>query len=197
MPSTFGTLFLVNAVSYLCEVGSTIYSLEWLKLWKDFSRRWQNIKVGPLPPILRESTPSTTTKVLTEIWHWLRTVYSTDICIPNTAWDLVIKQLADNMEQSLDLASKEVYRIAMPMSLTSSALTHFKFTTGSSLPATNAFSGEATKELLHALLLQLNTKFCCKAHPEDNLAREPAELEGMETITIENANLIIYSGSIS
>ena len=195
-PLPSGTLFLINSVSHLYEMGSTIYSLDWLKMLKDFNRRWQHVKVGPLPPILRETTPATVTKVVTEIWHWFRCVYGTDICFPSAAWDKVLSQLSENTDQILDLASKETYRIALPISLTSSALTHHKFSTSSSLPTTLAISGEATQELLHALLLQLNTKFGCKAHPEDILAREPAELEGMDITTNEPGNVIVIGGSI-
>jgi len=187
-----GTLFLVGSTSHLCEMGSTIYSLDWIRMCKDFNNRWRHVKVGPLPPILREATPSTTTKVVTEIWTWFKYMYGNSISFPAAAWEKVIHALSDNTEQTLDLANREVYRVALPISLTSTALTHHKFAISSCLPHTNAFTGEATDELIHALLHQLSAKFGCNAHPEDILAREPAEQEGaMES---ETTGMIIIGG---
>jgi hypothetical protein len=158
--------------------------------------RWRHTKVGPLPPVLREETAATTVRVLVEIRHWYNKVYGNCTSYPVAAWDKVMSILADNTDQSLDLANREVYRIALPSSLTSIALTTHKFTASSCLPATPAFSGEATYELLHALLLQLSTKFGCKAHPEDILAREPAEQEGaMDTGNNNTGKIIIGGGS--
>jgi len=192
-----GTLFLVNSTSFLCEMGSTIFSLEWLNMCRAFNNRWQHVKVGPLPPVLREASPPVTTKVIVEIWRWFNCMYGTDICYPKSAWDIAIKQLSENNEQLLDLAARDTYRVALPVSLSSSTLTHHKFTVSSSLPTTLAFSGEATVELLHALITQLNIKFGVNAHPEDVLAREPAELEGaMETNTTGTGLVIVCGGSI-
>jgi tripartite-type tricarboxylate transporter receptor subunit TctC len=110
-------------------------------------------------------------------------MYGTSTNFAATAWDCVIQALAENIDQNLELASRETYRVALPLSLTCSALTSHKFTISSCLPCTHAFSGEATYELLHSLLTQLSTKFGCNAHPEVILAREPAEQEGMDTET--------------
>jgi hypothetical protein len=56
--------------------------------------------------------------------------------------------------------------------------------------------GGATDELLHALLHQLTSQFGCNAHPEDILARVPAEQEGaMDTDTNKQGLIIIAGGS--
>jgi hypothetical protein len=191
-----GTMFMVGSTSHLLEMGTTLYALDWLNMCKDFSGRWKHIKVGPLPPVLREPSCAELTKRITEVWHWFNCVYGTDISYPRAAWDVVIKTLGDNTEQNLDLATRETYRIALPMSLKSSAMTQHKFVSSASLPTTLAFSGETTRELLHALLYQLNTKIGCRAHPEDILAREPAEQEGMDTEE-SIKRVIICGGSIS
>jgi len=177
-----GTVFLIHSVSHLVEVGSTIYSTHWVNMLRDIGRRWKHIKVGPLPPILREDTASVVTKVLLEIWHWYRTVYGNCSEFPRTAWDTLIQSLGENTEQSLDLANRETYTVALPISLQSHTLTPHKFTISSSTPATLALTGEATHELLSALLHQLSTLFGCHAHPEIILAREPAEQEGMDIL---------------
>jgi len=191
-----GTLFLVGSLSHLCEMGSTIFSLDWIRMVKDFNHRWKHVKVGPLPPVLREATSATTTKVLAEIWTWFKEMYGTSINFPARAWDRAITALADNTEQNLDLANREVYKIALPISLTSTALTHRKFTASSCHPQTSAFGDVTTDELLHALLHQLSSNFGCNAHPEDILAREPAELEGaMDTESTRTGLIIVGGGS--
>ena len=176
-----GTLFMVQSVSHLTEVGSSIYCTHWVNMLRDFGRRWTQVKIGPLPPVLREDTPSTVTTVLLELFHWYKTVYGNCIEFPRTAWEKLITTLGENTEQSLDLANREIRTIALPVSLQSINLMPHKFTVSSSHPATLALTGEATHELLSALLHQLSTMFGCHAHPEIILAREPAELEGMDT----------------
>jgi hypothetical protein len=176
-----GTLFLVQSVSHLLEVGTTIYTSNWLGMLRDFGRRWKQVKIGPVPPILRENTPSQVTKVILELFHWYKITYGNNIEFPRAAWDILIAALGENTDQTLDLANRETYTVAMPISLNSTLLTHHKFTVSSSHPATLALTGEATHELLTALLHQLSTLFGCHAHPETILAREPAELEGMDT----------------
>jgi len=196
-PMPAGTLFLVGSTSHLQEMGSTIYALDWVRVCKEFTGRWKHVKVGPLPPVLREQTGPEITRLLTEVWRWYNCVYGSDICYPRAAWDTAIKHLGDNTEQVLDLAGRDTYTVALPLSLKSTALTHHKFVSSASLPTTLAFSGEATRALLHALLYQLNTKFGCRAHPEDILAREPAEQEGaMETSDTNTPKIIICGGSI-
>jgi len=190
-PLPHGTVFLIGSTSYLCEVGSTIYAQEWVKLGKDMKQRWMHTRVGPLPPILRESTPASTTKVIVEIHHWFNRIYGSDTVFMKSAWEKVIAILSENTDQTLDLANRETYRIALPISITSTTLTHYRFTASSSLPATAIFSREATDELVHALLTQLSTKIGCNAHPEDILAREPAELEGVEN---NNTKKIVVCG---
>jgi len=172
------------------------FSLDWIRMVKDFNHRWKHVKVGPLPPVLRESTYATTTKVLVEIWTWFKEMYGTSINFPAAAWERAISALAENTEQNLDLATREVYRIALPISLTSTALTHRKFTSSSCHPMTPAYGDVATNELLHALLYQLSSQFGCNAHPEDILAREPAELEGaMDTESTRSGMIIVGGGS--
>ena len=196
-PMPAGTLFLVGSTSHLQEMGSTIYALDWVRVCKEFTGRWKHVKVGPLPPVLREQTGPEITRLITEVWRWYNCIYGSDICYPRAAWDIAIKNLGDNTEQVLDLAGRDTYTVALPLSLKSTALTHHKFVSSASLPATLAFSGEATRALLHALLYQLNTKFGCRAHPEDILAREPAEQEGaMETSDTNTMKIIICGGSI-
>ncbi len=196
-PLPAGTLFLVGSTSHLQEMGTTIYALDWVRMCREYSSRWKHVKVGPLPPILREQSGSAITRLITEVWRWFNCIYGNDICFPRAAWEVPVKNLGENTEQNLDLAGREIYTVALPMGLKSSTLTRHKFVSSASLPATMAIGEEATRELLHALLYQLNTKFGCKAHPENILARAPAEQEGvMDTTDSNSPKVIICGGSI-
>jgi hypothetical protein len=74
-----GTVFMVGSVSFLAQVGSTIYCMEWVKLVKNFNDRMKHCRVGPLPPVLQEPTPPSTAKLIVEVRRWFSTVYNTDI----------------------------------------------------------------------------------------------------------------------
>jgi len=190
-----GTLFLVGSTSYLNEVGSTIYSMDWVRMCKDYNNRWRHVKVGPLPPTLREPTAATTTKVLVEVWTWFNKVYGSSTSFPQAAWEVVISALGDNTEQTLDLATRETYRVALPQSLHSTNLVSHKFTSSSCVPWTLPITGGKSDELLHALLTQLTPKFGCNAHPEVILAREPAEQEGAMDTSSSTGQVIVCGGS--
>jgi hypothetical protein len=187
-----GTFFLVGATSFLAQVGSTIYCIEWVKMVKNFTGKWRSCRVGPVPPVLREPTSPATTKLLTELWRWLTVAYGSDISFPSVAWQTLISHLQSN-EQVLESASREIYTVALPIGLNSCALIPLKFSSSSSTVITPPFDDSVTLALLRALLTMLNTTFGCNAHPEDILDRELAEQEGTQSAT--NPPPIVYIGA--
>jgi len=82
----------------------------------------------------------------------------------------------------------------VPASLTDPVLKPFKFHINLCHAATTEFGGEATDELICTLLDQLHCTFSCDAHPDDFIARVPAELEGADTVNTEKT-LILLGGS--
>jgi len=197
-PIPAGTLFLVGSVSYLVHAGSTIYALDWQKIVMRYSDRWQNCKVGPLPPTLREDCPGIAGKTLIEIRHWFSTTYArTDsIVFAHSAWDIVIRGLSTGTYPSQDLDHTEIYTVPLPASLRDRTLHPQKIFRNSSNAITPCLDGEATHELLLALLHTLCSHFGCRANPEDLcLAREPAESEGTKDTPTAPITLIIIGAS--
>ena len=189
-----GSLFLVGSTSYLAKVGTTIYAQEWIQLVHKFADRWRIGKVGPVPPVLRESTAGITAKLITELRTWFDMVYGTDIEYLKAAWNQVVCNLA-SQEPDIELGSNEVYTVPLPMSLTNPCLRPVKFCCSSSTAVTAAFDGGATLELLRALLNGLTNIFNCKAHPGDILERALADPEGGKDIENVSPALLMLGGS--
>jgi hypothetical protein len=178
-----GTLFLVSTVSHLAKVGTTIYCLEWQRLLHRFGERWPNCRVGPLPPILREDTCGEIGRSLVVLQHWFSTVYTgvQSILYPKEAWDWVVRALTRGVIPPQDLDHVDISTTALPATLTSDSLHPLKISKSSSHAVTAAYDGEATHELILALLNTLSTQFGTRANPEDLLVREPAEsVEGVK-----------------
>ncbi len=180
-PLPSGTLFLVSALSYLAKVGITMYSMEWQKISRYFSERWGQSSVGPLPPIPREDCAGTVGVLITQLHTWYNHCYGTNICYPKAAWTQLVDTIASNTTEYTDLNYREVLTVALPETLTSTVLTPFKFHRNTCHAVTPGLDGVATDVLLHVLLDQLSTSYGCQAHPEDILARAPAEPEDVQT----------------
>jgi hypothetical protein len=197
-PIPAGTLFLVGTVSHLVQVGSTIYALDWQKTVNRYTDRWPNCKVGPLPPILRDDCPGITGRHLVEIKHWFDKTYARteSIVFAHAAWDCVIKGLGSATYQSQDLDHTELYTVPLPLSLKDRTLYPQKVFLSSSTAITPGLDGDATHELLLALLHTLCSHFGCRANPEDMcLARAPAESEGIKDTPTTPTTLIIIGAS--
>ena len=52
-----GSLILAGSVSYLFRVGTSLYTREWTRVVARATSRWQNIRVPPLIPLIREDVP--------------------------------------------------------------------------------------------------------------------------------------------
>jgi len=191
-----GSLFLVGSTSYLAKVGTTIYAQEWISLVKKYSERWRISQVGPLPPVLRENSAGSTTKVVTELKVWFDSVYGTNIEYLKNAWNVVINNLACQ-PPDVDLCSQEIYTVPLPESITNYHLRPVKFVVNSSAAVTALFDGGATFELLRALLNTLTTTFNCRAHPGDILERELAEPECTKEPLDCEPVLLVIGGSHS
>jgi len=191
-----GTLFLVGSTSYLAKVGTTIYTLEWVKLVHKFADRWRIGKVGPCPPVVRENCAGTVTKQLVELRTWFDTVYGSSISYPRVAWTQVVNILASQAPDT-ELSSQETYTVPVPTSITDTSLRPAKFVISSSTAVTAAFDDGATGELIRALLTMLTDTFNCKAHPGDILVRELAEQGGAKENSDTRPALLVLGGSHS
>jgi len=189
-----GTHFLVGSVSYLAQVGTGKYTQEWQKLFQALSNRWRQATTGPLFPVLRETSPGSTTTVITELKHWLDSAYGTSISYPRSAWDKLMEILSRGQGDTTTLGHTVSYTISVPESLTDRTLVPIRYHYSSSLAATTPFGGEATNELLGTLIEQLSENFNLNAHPSDFLAGEPAMLESA-SITNTDFTIIVVGSS--
>jgi len=197
-PIPNGTLFLVSTVSHLVKVGATIYCTDWQRIVGRFGDRWPNCRVGPLPPILREDSSGETGRNLVILRHWFSTVYTGihSILYAKEAWEWVIKGLTQGVIPPQDLDHVEVFTVALPSAINNTNLHPLKICKSSSHAVTAAFDGEATHELVLALLHTLSTQFGCRANPEDVLlVREPAESVEVDKDTPPAPYLIIVGAS--
>jgi len=188
------THFMVGSTSYLSRVGTTLYAIEWQRMVREFTHRWLHVTVGPLAPILKEQTAPEVCKQITEIKHWYDTIYVGNISYQTAAWNKVISVLSYPPDSGIDLSREEIYTVALPTSLADPNLKPFKYHVNSCHAATSFFGATATDELICSLLEQLHCNFSCSAHPDDFVAREPAELEGAE-IPNTAKTLILIGGS--
>jgi uncharacterized membrane protein YgcG len=170
-----GTLFQVGSTSHLVQAGTTLYCMEWIRMCNRFGDRWRDIRVGPLPPIIREEVSGMVARQLIEMRFWFSKVYNTRIEYPKTAWGKLIDILNRTAEQGLDLGAEEVYTVAMPESMTDSTLVSQKFMVSSSHTVTACCEGEATDELLRDLLYLLHHSFGARSNPDDILDRSKKE----------------------
>ena len=193
-PLPQNTHFMVGSASHLSKVGTTLYAIEWQQMVRDFTRRWLHATVGPLTPILKEQSAPEVGRQITEIKRWYDTVYVGNISYQDLAWKKVISILSSPPDSGIDLPKEEIYTVALPASLTDPVLKPFKFHINSCHAATTEFGGEATDELICTLLDQLHCTFSCDAHPDDFIARVPAELEGADTVNTQKT-LILLGGS--
>jgi hypothetical protein len=186
-----GSHFLVGSVSYLSQVGTGKYCQEWQKMFQAISNRWRQATTGPLFPILRESSPGSTTTLLTELKHWMDGAYGTSISYPKAAWDRMIEILSKGLGDNTSMGHVVSYTSLMPESLIDHNLIPVRFHCSSSLAATTPYSGEATTELLGTLIEQLVENFNLNAHPSDILAGEPAMLVSTTPPNTEYTILVI------
>jgi len=197
-PLPSGTIFLVSSLSYLVKVGATLYSTEWQRICRYFSERWGHSSIGPLPPTPRSDTAGTVGELLTQLYTWYNHCYGTSINYLKGAWSQLIDTIASNTHDYIQLHQREVLTVAMPENLTSTTLAPFKFHRSTCHAVTPGLDGGATDVLLHVLLDQLSTSYGCQAHPEDILARVPAELEDVantHTTRAGHNSVIIMGGS--
>jgi len=189
------THFLVGTVSYLAKVGTTLYSLEWQSLVREFGSRWFQATVGPLPPILRDQTAPGVCRQLSELKSWFDKVYIGNLSYQSTTWNTLMELLSNPPDTGIDLGRDDVYTVALPVNLADSHLVPVKFHVSSCHAATSTFGGKAIDELTCALLEQLNNSFSCNAHPDDYVAREPAESGGAENRPSSPKTVLFLGGS--
>jgi len=117
-----GSVVLVGSVSHLHRVGVGSYSREWTQVVSRLGRRWPNIRVCPLAPLIRESCSGGVARELVELASWLSKVYSGSINGLRDLWNLCITRTIERSAGQTVLNSVESYTITVPSSLEQNAL---------------------------------------------------------------------------
>ncbi len=70
-----GSMVLSSSVSYLHRVGTSYYAREWTQVVNRMGRRLPNVRVCPLPPLIRSTCSGGVARELIELGGWLANVY--------------------------------------------------------------------------------------------------------------------------
>jgi hypothetical protein len=144
-----GTILLYGSASHLYHSGTTLYAMDWCCLNDQMSKRYSDIRIVPLPPMLREDSPGNLGRQLIELSTWIKRVYFQNITGIMTVWDKLISLFCNTEEAGLDLGYNETYTVALPSSLAADApLIAAKLRTSSSHTTTSALDTVATNELI-------------------------------------------------
>jgi len=117
-----GSVVLVGSVSHLHRVGVGSYSREWTQVVSRLGRRWPNIRVCPLAPLIRENCSGGVARELVELASWLSKVYSGSINGLRDLWNLCVTRTIERSAGQTKLSYVESYTITVPSSLEQNAL---------------------------------------------------------------------------
>jgi hypothetical protein len=113
-----GSVLLVGTVSYLHRVGVGQYCREWTQVIDRVGRRWPNVRVGPLVPVIREDAPGGVSRELVEYASWLSKVYAKGIQGLGDCWNHLVTRVINNSVGLTPLGSADRYTISLPSDLT-------------------------------------------------------------------------------
>jgi len=132
-----GSVLLVGTVSYLHRVGVGAYARDWTQIVARLGRRWPNVRVGPLTPVLRETVPGGVTRALIELAAWFSKVYTGNIQGMDSCWTMLINKVIVASAGHTSLSQVEVYTLSLPVNLDPGCVTApTNFMTNSSRPST-------------------------------------------------------------
>ena len=116
-PLPAGSVILIGSVSYLHKVGIQSYCHYWTKLVSRIGKRWPNINVGPLIPIIREKVPGGVAREVVEFAAWLARVYAGVVHGMSSSWGLVTIKVMELAVGHTQLANVETYTVSLPTGL--------------------------------------------------------------------------------
>ena len=188
-----GTVVLVGSVSHLHRVGVGSYSREWTQVVGRLGRRWPNIRVCPLAPLIRENCPGGVAREIIELASWLSKVYSGSINGFRDLWNLVVTRTIERSAGQTSLNSVESYTITVPASLEQNSLAKpTTFYSTSSRPSILYGIDQGTvSELLDATKNVLNRDFNISVGTGGN--SPPAS--AMDSGVFENVKRVVLVGA--
>jgi len=112
-----GSVILISSVSYLHRVGTSFYAREWTEVASRLGRRWPNVRVGPLAPLIRENCQGGVVRELVEIGSWYSKVYTGSPHGMQDVWNKTITKTIERSMGQTTLNSVESYTLTLPAGL--------------------------------------------------------------------------------
>ncbi len=172
-----GTVVLVGSGSHLLRSGSSVYAGAWISVVNCLEKRFPNISLCPLPPVLSMNTPGRLYRSSLELIHWFEKVYGNNTKKLGEVWKKLSLLMAVNSDGMRPRSCLETYTLPFPANLDMPIKTvALDFHSEETCPERITLSGaNADRELLLTLFEVLNRDFSTRFLPEDNLPREIAQ----------------------
>jgi len=112
-----GSMVLASSVSYLHRVGTSFYAREWTEVVNKMGRRMPNVRVCPLPPLIRSNCSGGVARELIELGGWLATVYKNSPQGILEVWNSLATITIERSAGQTTLNAVEAYTLSFPESL--------------------------------------------------------------------------------
>jgi hypothetical protein len=112
-----GSMVLASSVSYLHRVGTSYYAREWTQVVNKMGRRMPNVRVCPLPPLIRSNCSGGVARELIELGGWFASVYKNSPQGLLEAWNSLATITIERSAGQTTLNAVEAYTISLPSSL--------------------------------------------------------------------------------
>jgi len=109
-----GSMVLSSAVSYLHRVGTSFYAKEWSQVVGKMGRRMPNVRVCPLPPLIRSTCSGGVARELIELGGWLASVYKNSPQGLLEVWNNLATITIERSAGQTTLNSVEAYTLSLP-----------------------------------------------------------------------------------
>ncbi len=104
----------MGSVSHLSRVGVSCYAREWTQVVHRMGRRWPNVRVAPLIPILREDSPGGLSRDLVLLATWIFKIYSDSLIGTRACWHRLVAKTLERSMGHTPLASQDFFTIPLP-----------------------------------------------------------------------------------
>ena len=203
-PPPDGSVLLFGSASYLHRVGVTCYAQAWVKMLEMVSKKWKNIRICPLIPLIRDDCPGSLARELQELASWFVSVYYGNTSGMSESWSTLSSVLIRNAPTIVLSELVDRYRVALPVNLKSdSSLAPRTFVCTNSRPTVlKGFSKVTIDELLRPLLASLHNNFRLCNPPESYLPRSGPEsavvpVPPIQMVAIGASNLLYTVPNLS
>ena len=112
-----GSLVMIGATSYLHRIGTSCYSREWTRIVARAGRKWPNVRIAPLIPLVRESCLGGVARELIELASWHCNVYAGRPEGFMESWNLLVTKTIERSAGQTVLNSPEHYTLSLPLNL--------------------------------------------------------------------------------